>query len=78
MKPSSRALLLSMLFATIFVGGCAFGIHKLFSMNLSSWSSPWLWGPAVFLWLSCAGSFLTQNALPLEVLWYLDRDIAKK
>jgi len=72
MKPSNGATLYAFLASTIVVGGCAFGIHKLFDMDLNTWASPWLWGTFLVLWLAFAGSVL-QQVVPFEILRQVEK-----
>jgi len=71
MKTTNGALLYALLSSAIVIGGCAFGIHKLFDMNLSTWSSPWLWGPVLFFWLAFAG-YVLQAAMPIVIARQLE------
>jgi fatty acid desaturase len=73
MKPSQQIALGAAVAATVTTGLAAWGIQAVFEPTSSTWSSPWLWGSLVVLWLCAVGVF-TETFTQQQVLKYMDRD----
>jgi uncharacterized membrane protein HdeD (DUF308 family) len=63
MKPTQRAGINAFLTSGFVVALIIVGIAWFFQPSWSTWSSPWMWGTLLFVWLMGAGQFYNMCLL---------------